>query len=431
MPIKEKQIILFTRYPAPGKNKTRLIPALGPAGAADFHRQMVENTLDKIQGFARQHPAGFEIFLDGGTREGILRWLGKDVPVGFQPSGDLGRRMGDAFRKAFNQGAKQVVLVGADVPGLSEDRFQKAFEALSSQDVVIGPSTDGGYWLLGMRQYQDIFSTISWGGPEVLSQTLKRGGDHGLSFHLLDPLRDVDTPEDLMAVLPRGVFGKPYVTVIIPALNEEEHIERAIQSAGCEDAEILVVDGGSQDATVKKALNAGAVVVKAFRGRAVQQNAGAGQAKGKVFLFLHADTLLPPGYVTSMFNLLLDREMILGAFRFKTTLNTPFMRFMEKVVHFRSTVLQMPYGDQGLFLKKKTFHRLGGFPVTPIAEDMLLVKQAAKHGRIRIAPVPAMTSGRRWARGGMLRTFLINQVVVLGFCAGVSPEKLAALYRRG
>jgi hypothetical protein len=392
---------------------------------------MVESTLDKIQRFARLGPVGFEIVLDGGSKKEVLRWLGKDVSVSPQSSGNLGLRMGDAFRGAFQRGAKQVLLVGTDVPGLTEDCFQKAFDALSRQDVVIGPSVDGGYWLAGMKQYQDIFSRIPWGGPEVLSQTLKRCEDHGLSFHLLDPLRDVDTPEDLAAALYCEIFEKPYVSVIIPALNEEKNIESAIKSAKDQDAEILVVDGGSADATVKKALDAGAVVVKSPRGRAVQQNAGAKEAKGKVLLFLHADTLLPEGYVNHVFNLLLDRGMILGAFRFQTTLNTPFMRIVEKAVHFRSTVLQTPYGDQGLFLTKKTFHRLGGFPVAPIAEDMLLVRLSAKHGHIKIAPVPAMTSGRRWAQLGEVKTFLVNQALVLGFAAGVSPEKLAALYRKG
>ncbi|MBU4001765.1 MAG: TIGR04283 family arsenosugar biosynthesis glycosyltransferase [Proteobacteria bacterium] len=424
---KDKRIILFARFPEPGKTKTRLIPALGPAGAADLHARMAEQTLVKIRRFAKQHSAGFEICFAGGSKEKILGWLGKDVSPSPQSFGDLGLRMSTAFRRAFNQGAKQVVLVGTDIPELTEGCFEKAFDALASHDVVLGPSTDGGYWLVGMKQNLNIFSGISWGSPEVLSQTLK-GFEGRLSSHLLSPLRDVDTLEDLASILPHEVSRRPYVSVIIPALNEEQNLQNAIRSAEDEAAEILVVDGGSTDATVGRALGTGARVLKTGRGRALQQNSGAKEAKGKVLLFLHADTLLPEGYVNHVFDLLLNKKVILGAFRFKTTLHTPLMRFFEKAVHVRSTIFQMPYGDQGLFLKKKTFQTLGGFPDTPIAEDLLLVRRAVKLGRVAIAPAAALTSGRRWEKKGIFRTFLINQMVVMGLAMGVSPGKLASLY---
>jgi len=126
---------------------------------------------------------------------------------------------------------------------------------------------------------------------------------------------------------------------------------------------------------------------------------------------------------------LLDSATVLGAFRFKTDMDRPLMTFFEKGTNFRSVWLKLPYGDQGLFLKKETFRKAGGFPVIPIAEDLLLVRQLAKSGRINISRAHAITSGRRWRSIGMFKTFVINQIILTGCLLGIPPGKLAFLYQ--
>ena len=125
----------------------------------------------------------------------------------------------------------------------------------------------------------------------------------------------------------------------------------------------------------------------------------------------------------------MNPETVAGAFRFKTDLDHPLMKLIELFTNLRSRYLRLPYGDQGLFFRKSVFEAVGGFPEVSIAEDLLLMKKISKQGRIEIAPVHAVTSGRRWQKHGFLRTTLINQIIVSGCCLGISPDVLERLYR--
>jgi len=152
-------------------------------------------------------------------------------------------------------------------------------------------------------------------------------------------------------------------------------------------------------------------------------------ARGSVLLFLHGDTCLPQGYINHIFEALMNSGTVAGAFRFKTDLDHLFMKLIELVTNIRSRYLKLPYGDQGLFFRKAVFEAVGGFPEVSIAEDLFLMYQISKQGRIGIAPAHVVTSGRRWQTRGLLRTTLINQVIIAGCCLGISPHVLARLYR--
>jgi len=423
------QLIVFGRYPVPGRTKTRLIPGLGPAGAADFQRWLTEKTLDKTDAFASGRGTNVELCFEGGSTQQMRRWLGPDLSLSRQAPGDLGTRMYAAFFAAFQRGFRRAVLIGTDIPELRSDHLRQAFDALSENDLVIGPSRDGGYWLIGLNRPAHLFEGIKWGTRAVLGQTLALANGQGLRVKELDYLTDIDTEKELKARLPNWTEKGPYASVIIPALNEALNIEKAINSARNRDAEVIVVDGGSGDDTVARAIRAGAQIEKSSRGRAVQQNRGASVARGSVFLFLHADTRLPQGYINHIFEALMDPETVAGAFRFKTGLDHPLMKLIEFATNIRSRYLKLPYGDQGLFFRRAVFEAVGGFPEVSIAEDLFLMHRISKQGRIGIAPVHAVTSGRRWQTRGPLRTTLINQVIVAGCCLGISPRVLARLYR--
>jgi rSAM/selenodomain-associated transferase 2/rSAM/selenodomain-associated transferase 1 len=421
-------LIVFGRYPVPGKTKTRLIPALGPAGAADFQRRMTEKTLDTARAVASQRGTGLEFCYEGGGSRQIRKWLGPGLAHSPQQPGDLGARMQDAFTRAFRQGSRRVLLFGTDIPQLCPAHLQTALDALHKNDLVLGPSTDGGYWLMGLKRPENLFEGLAWGSPHVLEQTVSQAVQKGLHPYLMAPLTDVDTLDDLRSAETDTDLYRPYVSVIIPTLNEAEQIRSCLENAQSEDAEIIVVDGGSTDHTAERAAACGAKIEKTLRGRAVQMNRGAHVARGRVLLFLHADTLLPKGYVNHVFETLMDRKTALGAFRFKTDLRTPFLRFIEFTTLIRSRFMNLPFGDQGLFIVKALFQWVGGFPETPIAEDLLFVRKLSKNGKIRTIPIPALTSARRWRSAGLLRTMLINQLIILGIYTGVSPAKLASLY---
>lgn len=425
------RLIIFGRYPVPGRTKTRLIPLLGAARAADFQRHLTERTLRMDRSVARRRPVDLEACFAGGSLAKLRRWLGPDLIFSEQSSGDLGERMKSAFFEAFRQGAQQVVLHGTDIPGLTTQHIEDAFDALKSHDLVLGPSTDGGYWLIGLNKPAHLFDRMEWGTSSVFDKTVAAAREQGLSVHVLSPLTDMDTGEAVKHWMPDWARPQPYLSVIIPALNEEAHIEETIVNARSPDAEIIVVDGGSGDRTVDRAEHAGAVVIKGPRGRALQQNRGVAAARGSVLLFLHADTLLPKDYVAQVFETLMDRRVALGAFRFKADLDRPLMRVIEFTTNFRARILRLPYGDQALFMRKPLFLAAGGFPEMPIAEDLFFVRLVSKRGRIAVAPAHAVTSSRRWKEVGLLRTTLINQFILAGFALGISPETLAALYHRG
>jgi rSAM/selenodomain-associated transferase 2 len=337
--------------------------------------------------------------------------------------------MRNALFDAIDGGAEQAVLVGTDIPHLTADHLEDAFDALSRSDLVLGPSHDGGYWLVGLRRKVDIFQGIQWGGAYVLNQTLAVAQKHGLSVNCIQTLTDMDTEADLKAGLPLKEWQRPYLSVIIPTLNEERHIEAAIQSVRFAECEIIVADGGSVDQTRVIAKDLGAKVITAIRGRAEQQNAGAAAADGKVLLFLHADTLLPDDFGEQVFVTLMAHQVVAGAFQFKTDYDHWGMRLIEKIVRLRSTLFQMPYGDQALFLPKNTFEKVGGFPSVSIAEDLYLVRRLSKLGRIALAPGAVVASARRWRNIGILRVTLINYVIAIGCLVGIDPQKLAPLYR--
>ncbi len=422
------RIILFGRYPVPGKTKTRLIPALGPAGAAELQRRLTERLLKSLRRAAALMGVELEVCLGGGNRAKARRWLGRDFLFSEQGRGNLGESMQTAIEAAFQQGCRRVLLLGTDIPGIEVRHLEAAFQALEDRDLVLGPSTDGGYWLMGLNRPADVFRKIGWGTEHVLEQTLAAAEGLHLGWRRIETLSDVDTEEDL-GLLPSDVsVHRPYLSVIIPALNESGGIERTVQGALDIDAEVIVVDGGSTDDTASRAERAGARVEQGARGRAFQQNQGAARAGGEVLLFLHADTRLPGGYVPHVFETLMDPGTTVGAFRFRTDGEGPLMRIAESLTNLRARVFQLPYGDQALFLRRPCFEGIGGFPETAIAEDLFLVRRLSGQGRVCVAPAEAVTSSRRWHRIGVVRTTVINQIILAGCILGISSDKLARLY---
>jgi uncharacterized protein len=197
-PIPLSRLIIFTRFPEPGKTKTRLIPALGPKGAADLQRQMTEQTLIWVRRLAAESTVALEVRFEGGNKRGFQKWLGQGLHFVPQGIGNLGKRMARAFQEAFQEGAGFVVLIGSDCPGLSPSIGSEAFAALEGHDVVLGPANDGGYYLIGLRQMvPQLFDAIPWGTEIVFSKTLDIAKGLGLRMHCLVPLDDVDRPEDL------------------------------------------------------------------------------------------------------------------------------------------------------------------------------------------------------------------------------------------
>lgn len=420
------QVIVFGRYPLPGHAKKRLIPRLGALGAAAFQREMTEACVDTA-GDACGGACGLKIAYTGGSAMQMRRWLGPGAEYVRQSSGDLGRRMQAAFKNAFDSGASRVVLVGTDCPELTTADIRRAFDALKTHDLVLGPSADGGYWLIAMRGLIDVFSPVAWGGPDVLSDTLSLAGQACASTVLLDIHRDIDTPNDLEHLDGRFDADKPYLSVIIPALNEADCIAEAIASASTDGVEVIVADGGSGDQTVEIARRCGAKVIATPPRRAIQMNAGASVAGGKVLCFLHADTILPAGFDSAIFEAMSNANTIAGAFRYQSDRASAIF---QRIVNIRSGSFSLPYGDQGIFMRASDFEAAGAFPDVPLAEDLFFIRRVKRLGRIVTVDLPARTSPRRRLAEGPWKNALINLAILAGCYLGASPETLARLRKQ-
>jgi hypothetical protein len=193
-------LIIFTRYPEPGKTKTRLIPALGAEGAATLQRQMTEHTLAQVKELQAKRLVSVEVYFVGGNQQLMQSWLGTSVIYRQQGDGDLGRRMAIAFQTALEAGKQRVVVIGTDCPDLKAEVMVKAFHALEQHDLVLGPAQDGGYYLIGLcRLIPELFTGISWSTAEVLQQTMSIAQRLELAVAYLPRLSDVDRPEDLVS----------------------------------------------------------------------------------------------------------------------------------------------------------------------------------------------------------------------------------------
>jgi uncharacterized protein len=220
------------------------------------------------------------------------------------------------------------------------------------------------------------------------------------------------------------------ISVIIPTLNEAANLPRTLACLErLPQLEIIIADGGSQDQTGEIAQAFGAQVIQTAPGRSTQMNQAAQQATGEVLLFLHADTLLPRDWRQWVTQTLENPQIIAGAFELAIDAPHPGLRWIEWGVKWRSRLLQLPYGDQAIFLRAATFHQMGGFPDLGIMEDFVFVRRLKLLGRIAIVPVAVQTSARRWESRGVWPTMWLNQVILVGFHLGISPDRLRRWYR--
>jgi rSAM/selenodomain-associated transferase 2 len=229
------------------------------------------------------------------------------------------------------------------------------------------------------------------------------------------------------------------ISVIIPALDEEASIARAIRS--CREAgpcEVIVADGGSRDRTVELARARADAVIEAKRGRASQMNAGAAVARGEVLLFLHADTLLPGGSVPAVLGALQDPWVIGGAFRVRLAASAGAGRYVRaalgvtgRMIGARARVARAFTGDQAIFMRAEAFRAVGGYPEIPLMEDVELSRRMRRTGKTVLLPLRVETSGRRWEAWGPLRTVLFMWRLRIGYLLGRTPSRCAEAYRRG
>ena len=437
-------VLVFAKPPRAGEAKTRLAESLGAEAAAALARACFDDTWRTVAALPWAEP------VLATTEPDAPEWRGRRIRRTWrQGPGDLGQRMARALESALAS-SRAAIAIGADSPGLPEAHLTAAREALESADAVLGPSADGGFYLIGLRRAPgDLLEGLPWSSAETFERTRNRLLERGLSVRVLPEWFDVDRPEDLDDLRRRLVRGDvaapataralgtvaprlPRVSIVLPVLDEGARIERQLRSLVASGGwhEVIVVDGGSRDRTVEEASAVpGVRVLDGPRGRALQMNAGARAATGDVLLFLHADVELPADALRHVADALADPRVVAGAFRTWTVPDDGPSRLapLLHLADLRSRYTGLPYGDQAIFVRAGAFARLGGYPEQPLMEDLELSRRLRRTGKIRTVPASVRVSGRRFLSRPLYYFALVNVLPVL-YAAGVPPARLARLY---
>jgi len=222
------------------------------------------------------------------------------------------------------------------------------------------------------------------------------------------------------------------ISVIIPALNEEDRIAATLQRLQVMRSrgnEVILVDGGSTDSTTRLAAPLVDKIVRSEPGRALQMNTGAEQASGEILWFLHADTLARKNSDLLIHHAVLKMTHRWGYFHVRLSGRHPLLRMVETGMNLRTCLTAIATGDQGIFVTKDLYQTAGGFAKLPLMEDIELCQRLKRrHHPARIS-TPLVTSSRRWEQRGILRTILLMWRLRLAWFFGASPENLARLYR--
>jgi uncharacterized protein len=423
-------VILFLKAPRDGQVKTRLARSVGGDEALRIYRSLAEAQV-------RQLPPGWrtEVHFAPADAEAEMKgWLGESTErMMYRPQndGDLGARLVAGFASAFADGGSPVIAIGGDCPELDAACLENARLALREADVVLGPATDGGYYLIGLnRPAPELFDDVPWSTPRVLEITRARADATGLRYRLLEPKTDIDDAESWAHYAQTSMHSSgPLLTVIMPVLNEAAGIQSAVRAArnALPGMRVIVVDGGSSDGTAALARSAGAEIAFSVRGRGLQLAAGAALASTEWLLFLHADTTLPdaaahiiddftrqPGARVATFRLRFDRAgWFLRACCWFTRFDTVFTRF----------------GDQGMLIRADFYRALGGFPAWALFEDVALLQRARRSTRVCSLTAAVTTSARRFEQFGHVRQQWLNARLLCRYLLGTPPDRLAEIYR--
>jgi uncharacterized protein len=222
------------------------------------------------------------------------------------------------------------------------------------------------------------------------------------------------------------------ISVVIPARDEGTNLRALLPrlSALHPRPEVIVAEAGSTDDTRSIALSLGAVVASSAPGRGPQLTGGAQLARGEVLLFLHADSSLSPSSWDALHAALRDRDLEGGAFRFSLEGACGIWpRVYEFFVDLRSRWLGLPYGDQGFFVRRETWNRVGPFCAIPIMEDVEWWSRLRRQAQVRILRAPLATSSRRFERRGWLASAVRNLTLLMAWKLGLSPERIVRWYR--
>jgi hypothetical protein len=440
MTVPSRALLVFFRYPELGSVKTRLAAAIGDTEALRLHTLLVRRTLGIVYDFKRSHPEVSVLLLVTPPErdEAISRVFPGPWSVVQQEGVHLGERMGRAIQWAMARGAREVVLLGSDIVDIQAADLEAAFARLREGKVVLGPARDGGFYLLGLRQYAEApFRPVEWGTERILERTSRLFRSAGFQVETLTSRQDIDRPADLKWVQREALFLSR-ISVVIPTLrnpsrlhpwlldlidriwpDDEVVVVRGIEPGGLERGR---VGGVELDERIR--------IVNAPRGRGIQLNYGARCARGSVLLFLHDDTRLPDQFPYLVRKAVQNSRTALGSFRLSFSPSTRGLDLVARWANARTRLFRLPYGDQALFCRREVFEKVGGFQRRYLMEDVDLVRACRLEGDLTLLDETVATSPDRYLSRGIIRASLHNHLTLLLHFLGVDEARLYAWYYR-
>lgn len=438
----KKALIIFTRIPEPGKTKTRMMPRLTPAQCAKLHTCFLKDIFRECKKISA------DIFVSYSPEGNLLRLkqiFGRQRYIP-QDGESLGERMYHAISLVLGNGYDACLLIGTDVPEISCGCLKKAFEVLENKEVVFGKTTDGGYYLVGMKKpYRAAFALDSYGHGKVLKETIQDLQREKITVGYTETLADMDTVSDLQGYRERmrkdpkkkrSSTGKylakiSWISVIVPVYNEAGTIDSMVRQLETlrGKCEILLVDGGSTDGTLER-IPAWIEVLKSPKGRAFQMNLGAEKSTGDILFFLHCDSELPSHPLARIRKVMRDYRA--GCFGIAFHSCHFFMFTCRIISNHRVKDRKVMFGDQGIFIDRELFFEAGGFPEIPIMEDYQFSLTLKKmHVKLGMADRRIYTSDRRFPKGTVPKLKLMWKMNRLRkmYRDGVPAERLAEMYR--
>jgi len=428
--------MVFLRYPEPGKVKSRLAADIGRQPAADLYARLVRRTLGVVGDFQRTRSRlRVLLFYDPPESEEAVK-QGYPGPWQFvaQAGCDLGERMAHAFRDAQGRGWQHAVLIGTDIADLQLTDLEDGFQALEEGQAVLGPAADGGYYLIGLnRPCEAVFQSQAWGSESVFERTRATLGTRGFSVKILKQRTDVDREEDLSHPGLRDLV-RHRVSVVIPTLQPVDDLQpllAALEAQLWPEDEIILVQGREHPQDDQATIGSRVRLLRSPQGRGLQLNRGAHAASGDLFWFLHSDCLPPANFGYYIRKLTTAPHFALGCFQLAFSPTSAALDAIARWVDIRTRYFGLPYGDQGLFCRRESFEKVGGFRKAFLMEDVDFVRSMRSLGKILVIPEKITASPERYVKGGIIKNSLRNHLLLLLYRLGVDDRTLYSLYYRG
>lgn len=434
-------LVLFCKRPQPGVGKQRIAARLGAARALEVAHLLLNAALEDL----RAWPGATAI---APAEQMDADWAARLLPgttVVAQGDGNLGARINRVDAALRGQGARRILYIGIDAPGLTGAALAQADASLAAADAVVIPAADGGVTLLGAARPWPELADLPWETSALGAALQARCAEHGWHCAALPTGNDIDTWDDLRNALPllradprparqalaAWIEQQQSISVVVPVHNDQSALTRLLHrlaNLATELTEVCVVDSSDRPEARQLCTHFGARYVVATACRGAQLDTGAQHARGAILWFLHADCT-PASNAPRLIRDHLAGGALGGYFQFRFRgARAWYKRWLETAINWRANV-GVPYGDQGLFVERAAYAAAGGFAAEPLFEEVALVKALRRRGEFSSVNASIGVSPRRWERDGWVRRTVWNRLLALGHMLGIAPAKLARRYQ--